>query len=106
MDVAAEEREKGRHNQLKSLQTAVYGIGIAIIGSGLTTIVGFGVLSFSTLPLMQHLGQTLALGIFYSLLAALLANPVFILLEEDFMQWRNNRLKKRFCGKNAEKDNR
>lgn len=78
-----EERAKN-FNQLESLKTTVYGIGSAIIGSGITTMIGFGALSFSTVPMIQHLGQTLALGIGYSLLAALIANPLLILLEEDY----------------------
>ncbi|CAD6491263.1 MAG: MMPL family protein [Candidatus Argoarchaeum ethanivorans] len=93
-----EERDKGR-NQSDSVETAVHGIGTAIIGSGLTTIVGFGVLSFSSVPMMQHLGQTLALGIFYSLMAALFANPVLMILEEDFEHHRTEKLLKRFAAK-------
>ena len=93
-----EERDKGR-NQSDSIETAVHGIGTAIIGSGLTTIVGFGVLSFSSVPMMQHLGQTLALGIFYSLMAALFANPVLMILEEDFEHHRTEKLLKMFAAK-------
>jgi hydrophobe/amphiphile efflux-3 (HAE3) family protein len=78
-----EEREK-KFSQLDSIKTTVHGIGTAIIGSGLTTIVGFGVLSFATVPMIQHLGQTLALGIAFCLFAALFVNPVFILLEEEY----------------------
>ena len=78
-----EERAKNV-SQLESMKTTVHGIGTAVIGSGLTTIVGFGVLSFTSLPMIQHFGQTLALGIAYCLLAALFANPVLILLEEDY----------------------
>lgn len=85
-----EERAKNI-NQLDSMKTTVYSIGTAVIGSGLTTIVGFGVLSFATVPMIQHLGQTLALGIAYCLLAALFVNPVFILLEEDYEYWNTNR---------------
>lgn len=77
-----EERAKGT-NQRDSLKIAVHGIGTAIIGSGLTTMAGFGALTSSTLPGIQNLGLILALGIGFSLLAALLANPVLILLEED-----------------------
>jgi hydrophobe/amphiphile efflux-3 (HAE3) family protein len=86
-----EERAKNV-NQLESMKTTVHAIGTAIIGSGLTTIVGFGVLSFASIPMMQHLGQTLALGIAYCLLAALFVNPVFILLEEDY-EYRNTHRK-------------
>ncbi len=85
-----EERAK-KNSQLDSMKTTVYGIGSAVIGSGLTTIVGFGVLSFSTVPMIQHLGQTLALGIAYCLLAALFVNPVFILLEEEYEYWNTHR---------------
>lgn len=85
-----EERDKNV-GQLDSMKVTVYSIGTAVIGSGLTTIVGFGVLSFATVPMIQHLGQTLALGIAYCLLAALFVNPVFILLEEDFEYWNTHR---------------
>lgn len=85
-----EERAKN-FNQLESLKTTVHGIGSAIIGSGVTTIIGFGALSFSTVPMIQHLGQTLALGIAYSLIAALFANPMLIILEEDFHYWNTHR---------------
>jgi len=39
-----EERAKNV-GQLESMEITVYSIGTAVIGSGLTTIVGFGVLS-------------------------------------------------------------
>lgn len=85
-----EERAKN-NGQLDSLRTTVRGIGSAIIGSGLTMIVGFGVLAFATVPMIQHLGETLALGIAFCLLAALFVNPVFILLEEDYEYWNTHR---------------
>lgn len=83
-----EERAK-KFSQVEALKTTVHGIGTAVIGSGLTTIVGFGVLSFASIPMIQRLGQTLALGIAYCLIAALFANPVLILLEENY-EYRNN----------------
>ncbi len=96
-----EERVK-KESQLDSMKTTVYSIGTAVIGSGLTTIVGFGVLSFALVPLIQHLGQTLALGIAYCLLAALIVNPVFILLEEDFEYWNTRRKLVKIAAKNEE----
>lgn len=96
-----EERAK-KFSQLDSLKTTVHGIGTAIIGSGLTTIVGFGVLSFATIPMVQHLGQTLALGIAYCLLAALFANPVLILLEEDYEFWSTSRDLEKLAAKKEE----
>ncbi|MCZ7401601.1 MAG: MMPL family transporter [Candidatus Methanoperedens sp.] len=95
-----EERAKNI-GQLDSLRTTVRGIGAAIIGSGLTVIVGFGVLAFATVPMIQHLGETLALGIAYCLLAALFVNPVFILLEEDFEYWNTHRKLEKLAAKKA-----
>ena len=96
-----EERAKNI-SQLDSMKTTVYSIGTAVIGSGLTTIVGFGVLSFATVPMIQHLGQTLALGIAYCLLAALFVNPVFILLEEDYEYWNTHRKLEKLAAKKEE----
>lgn len=95
-----EERAKN-NGQLDSLKTTVRGIGSAIIGSGLTVIVGFGVLAFATVPMIQHLGETLALGIAFCLLAALFVNPVFILLEEDFEFWNTQRKLEKLAAKKA-----
>lgn len=95
-----EERAKN-NGQLDSLRTTVRGIGAAIIGSGLTVIVGFGVLAFATVPMIQHLGETLALGIAFCLLAALFVNPVFILLEEDFEYWNTHRKLEKLAVKKA-----
>lgn len=96
-----EERDKN-FSQLDSLKTTVHGIGTAVIGSGLTTIVGFGVLSFATMPMIQHLGQTLALGIAFCLLAALFVNPVLILLAEDYESWNNSRTLQKLTVKKEE----
>ena len=96
-----EERSK-KNSQLDSLRTTVRGIGSAIIGSGLTVIVGFGVLAFATVPMIQHLGETLALGIAFCLLAALIVNPVFILLEEDYVYWSTHRKLEKLAAKKEE----
>jgi len=87
-----EERGK-KINKFDSLKLTVQGIGKAITGSGLTTMVGFGMLSFATVPMVQHLGQTLALGIGFCLVAALFVNPVLILIEEEY---REKRIKRKY----------
>lgn len=96
-----EERAK-RESQLESMKTTVYAIGTAITGSATTTIVGFGVLAFSSTPMIQHLGETLALGIAYCFLAALIANPVIILLAEDYEYWNIKRNLAKLSKKNEE----
>ncbi|MFP4423842.1 MAG: MMPL family transporter [Candidatus Woesearchaeota archaeon] len=76
-----EERAKKR-SQKKALSTAVPAVGSAVLGSGTTTIVGFLALTFSIMPMMQHLGFSLALGIFYCIIAAVAVEPVIMLIED------------------------
>jgi len=82
--------ERKSKNQLNSLQIAVSGVGSSIIGSGLTTIVGFLALTLSIMPMMRDLGLTLALGIGFCLIIAVFANPSMIILEENFEKWLIN----------------
>ena len=79
-----EEREGKGKSPYESIQVAVPGVGTAIIGSGITTMVGFGSLRLGIMPMMQDLGTTLALGIASCLLVALIVNPAFIILAERF----------------------
>ena len=81
-----EEREKGL-NQDDALRKTVSGIGSAIIGSGTTTIVGFLALTLSVMPLLQNLGLSLALGIFFSIFSTVLIFPSLIIIEEEFNYW-------------------
>lgn len=81
-----EEREKGK-KQLASLEVGVPGVGSAIIGSGTTTIVGFLALTLSIIPMMHNLGVSLALGIFFSIIGAVVVEPIVIVLEENFETW-------------------
>jgi len=76
-----EEQNKGV-NQVESLKTAMCEVGSAIIGSSTTTIVGFLALLLASMPMMHHLGFTLALGIFYCVIAALVVNPALMVVEE------------------------
>ncbi len=76
--------EKEKHSSEIALKNAVIGIGTAISGSGTTTMVGFAALVFATMPMLQKLGLTLALGIFFCLSAALFVNPSLIVLSEKW----------------------
>ena len=80
-----EEREKGK-SQKEALITALPSVGSGIIGSGTTTIVGFLALLLASMPMIQHLGETLALGIFCILFATIGISPAFILIEERFIE--------------------
>ncbi|MFA5382887.1 MAG: efflux RND transporter permease subunit [Candidatus Micrarchaeia archaeon] len=76
-----EERDKGA-TQLHSLKETVPNIGSALLGSGGTTIVGFIALTLSVVPMLQKLGFSLALGIFYTLASTIVLMPVIIVLGE------------------------
>jgi hypothetical protein len=103
-----EERKKG-NSQKESLEITVPSIGFAIIGSGMTTIVGFLALSFSIMPMLQDLGQSLALGIFYSLFIAVFIAPAIIVMFEDLEYNFFSRMQKeskKFLGKNHRSDHK
>lgn len=93
-----EERASGK-SQENSLKAAVPGVGFAIFGSGITTIIGFLALTLSVMPMLRHLGISLALGITYSLIAALVVAPLFILYEEDYEYWKSERAHARLSEK-------
>jgi len=75
-----EERE--RYTSADSLKIAVSNIGASTFGSAATTTAAFFALTLSVMPMIQHLGQTLALGIIFCWVAAAVVNPCFIVFEE------------------------
>jgi len=77
-----EESEQKGASSSQSVEAALSGVGSAILGSGLTTVVGFGSLTLAIMPLLQKLGQTLALGIASCLVVAVFVNPSFIVVLE------------------------
>ncbi|MFH1055976.1 MAG: MMPL family transporter [Candidatus Altiarchaeota archaeon] len=75
-------RKRGE-SQNDALYTSLREVGAAIFGSASTTVVGFLALLLASMPLMHHLGFTLALGITYCFITALVFNPALIVLEEN-----------------------
>jgi hypothetical protein len=76
-----EERIQNK-SQEDSIMISVPAVGSGILGSGLTTTMGFLALTLSFIPMLQDLGLSLALGIFYSLISAVLISPlIFMVLE-------------------------
>jgi len=76
-----EERNHGTTTR-DALRIAVSNIGASTFGSAATTTAAFLALTLSVMPMVQHLGQTLALGIIFCWLAAAVVNPCFIVFEE------------------------
>lgn len=79
-----EEKKGIRHALSESMRTT----GGALIGSALTTALGFGVLIFSPLAPMQQFGGLTALTILYSLIAAFIVLPPMLVLWALFQSWR------------------
>ncbi len=77
-----EERHTGR-SQFESLQISLPSVGSSILGSGLTTIIGFASLTLSITPMMQKLGLSLALGIFYCLISSIVVAPAVVMYVEN-----------------------
>jgi uncharacterized protein len=82
-----EERSKGNSEE-KSLLVSVPAVGQAIVGSGMTTIIGFIALTLSIMPMMQYLGLSLAIGIFYCIIAAVVVEPILIHYYEKYKKKR------------------
>lgn len=82
-----------------ALQIAVSEVGGSILGSGTTTIAGFLALTTSIMPVLRDLGLSLAIGIGFSLLAAVFVNPSLIILEESLEHWRTERQHKQIIKK-------
>jgi len=76
-----EERDKGKTPE-ESLKISTPSVGQAIIGSSLTTLMGFLALTLSTIPMLQKLGLTLAIGIFSILIATIVVSPVIFMMIE------------------------
>jgi len=92
-----EERE--RHAQEESLKIAVTNIGASTFGSAATTTAAFFALTLSVMPLIQHLGQTLALGIIFCWVTAAVVNPCFIVFEEGLEAKKLAGLLQKWAGK-------
>ena len=62
--------------------------GSALIGSAVTTALGFGVLVFSSLPPFQQFGLVTAITIAYSLIAAIVVVPPAMILWGAYQNYR------------------
>jgi RND superfamily putative drug exporter len=81
-----EERNNGLSKE-ESVRTAVEWAGEAVTTSGMTVMIGFGVLALGRFALLQSMGLSLALGILIALLVALTLLPSIICLLGDRLFW-------------------
>jgi len=79
-----------RHENIREvLHSTIKHTGAALIGSGITTILGFGVLVFSSMQPIRQFGGLTALTIFYSLLSSTVVLPAILVI------WGQNKLDKK-----------
>jgi predicted RND superfamily exporter protein len=65
-----------RNNHWDALRASISTTGVALIMSALTTALGFLVLMFSPMPIIQDFGLITAITVFFSLVLALVLLPV------------------------------
>lgn len=83
-----EERE--RADDQTPMRRTMTRTGGALVGSALTTAIGFGILTTSTLLPFVQLGSVIAYAIFYSLVAATLVLPSLLMLWDRVDRRRNS----------------
>jgi RND superfamily putative drug exporter len=81
-----EERMNGLSKE-ESVRNAVEWAGEAVTTSGMTVMIGFGVLALGRFALLQSMGISLALGILIALLVALTLLPSIICLLGNRLFW-------------------
>jgi len=82
-----EERESGATLQ-RAMSATMHTTGGALIGSALTTALGFAVLLFSPIPPMGQFGVLTAITVVYSLIAAIVVLPPMLVIWAAYHDWR------------------
>jgi len=69
-------------------EKVIYSTGPALLGSALTTISAFGLLSFSFLPPLRMFGMAVSIAIFYAFISAVLILPAIMewVSSSDFLK--------------------
>ena len=72
-----------RENSDEALRYAARGTGVALAASAASSIVGFGIMGFSPMPMFSSYGILTALMIFLALAASLLVLPSLLLVVSE-----------------------
>jgi len=87
-----EERERGANSIAAAINNTMHTTGGALIGSALTTALGFAVLVFSPIPPMGQFGLLTAITVAYSLIAAIVVLPPMLVTWAAYHDWRIDHL--------------
>lgn len=83
-----EEREHGSHSLSDALSKVMTTTGGALIGSALTTALGFLVLVFAPVPPMGQFGVLTAITVVYALIASIVVLPPMLVIWAAYHDWR------------------
>jgi hydrophobe/amphiphile efflux-3 (HAE3) family protein len=86
-----EEREH-QHDVGAAMAATMRTTGGALIGSAITTALGFAVLVFSPIPPMGQFGLLTAITVTYSLIAAIVVLPPMLVIWAAYHDWRSANL--------------
>ncbi len=88
------EDERNESDLLEASKKTIVNTGSALFGAALTTVGGFGLLSFATMPPLQQFGQVTALAILYSFVSSIIILPVLLILwAKSRRKWRARKAK-------------
>ncbi len=85
-----EEREHRGQSIAQAINKTMSTTGGALIGSALTTALGFAVLIFSPIPPMGQFGLLTAITVSYSLIAAVVVLPPMLVTWAAYHHWRQS----------------
>ncbi|MGA1872942.1 MAG: efflux RND transporter permease subunit [Thermoplasmatota archaeon] len=93
------EDEKNENDLMEASKKTVLNTGAALFGAALTTVGGFGMLSFAKMPPLQQFGQVTALAITFSFLSSVIVLPVLLILwAKTRRRWRQRTGRELFNG--------
>ncbi|MGA1820007.1 MAG: efflux RND transporter permease subunit [Thermoplasmatota archaeon] len=88
---------------MEASRNTLMNTGSALFGAAATTVAGFGLLTFATMPPLQQFGQVTALAIIYSFISSVVVLPVLLIIwAKGRSKWRKRTGRDIFNGKEKE----
>ncbi|MGA1792978.1 MAG: MMPL family transporter [Thermoplasmatota archaeon] len=88
---------------MEASKNTLMNTGSALFGAAATTVAGFGLLTFATMPPLQQFGQVTALAIIYSFISSVIVLPVLLIIwAKGRTRWRKRTGRDIFNGKEKE----
>ena len=72
--------ELKKHDNTHALEKTLNGTGIALLGSSISSIIGFGIMGFAPMPMFASFGQITAIMIFLALISSVFVLPSLLVI--------------------------